>query len=116
MTASSPQNDSLPGYRSGISGSRKREILEDQNMNVNWYPDMMHTRENRRIDDMNMTTFSDAIRLEPYHVQHGGHQSKPSKQKRAKRLSEYISEGGYKLYRGFIGSRNHMQQHVTKVP
>ena len=66
-----------------------------------------------------ITTFSGAFNIESYHaydnnVPRDAHRSKPNRNNRRNRLSHLISEAGYKMYRGFIGSQHQKRQHAQQ--
>ncbi len=65
----------------------------------------------------NMTTFSEAYHTESYNLAEDINHIKPSRTKKTKRLSQFISEAGYKLYGSFTRSHNQIrQQQSHRVP
>ncbi len=58
-----------------------------------------------------MTTFGEVFHTESYNASNATNRStKAGQKKKTKRLSQMISEAGYKIYGSFIGSHNQIPQ------
>ncbi len=57
-----------------------------------------------------MTTFAEDFHTESYNASNVANRSNVRQKKKTKRISQMISEAGYKLYGSFIGSHNQIPQ------
>ncbi len=115
---SSQQAMNGTGVQPGHHRSRKTRRQEESQFDANQYlfdsAQGSSTNDQKREKHWNwekkMTTFSEPFQIRASGSSFNGHRSEPNRKTRSKRLSEFISEAGIKIYGRFNVSRNQMAQ------